>query len=283
VAKLPSSVALLQGGLANQLLQAALISHEEQISIHRLSISDTLLTSRVRKFRGVSKRSISQLFASQILPSTRYNYLISRIRLRIPLFRETLYDGSLFRIHSPGQHVYKGDGLTPNVFSPKYNNYWVSVLQSLDQLFGVYSSPSYISVHVRWGDYSMAKTQIGTGLYPLPVSYYLSAISYLEGSGVDSTNLVFFSDSPDQVQEAFKPALRSPFRVSRAGSAEEDLWKMSFSSNLILSNSTLSCVAAHLSKLRNTLGKAVAPSRWFLRDDFHPRFDLRQPDWIQLQ
>ncbi len=278
----PLSIALLQGGLANQLLQAALITNEEQIPLNMLGVSDALLNSRFRALRSVSKRTISQLFASQVLGGTRYSWLSSRLRLRLPLLRETLYDGALFRIYSCGQRVYKGDGLTPNVFSLEYNNYWTYVLRSLDRLFGVCNSPSSVSIHVRWGDYNMVKTQVGTGLYPLPVSYYLSALAHLEASRVDLTKLSFFSDSPDHVQQVFESTLQSPFRVSRTGSPEEDLWKMSFSSNLIVSNSTFSCVAAHLSKLRNTRVKVVAPSRWFLRDGFLPRLDLRQSDWIQI-
>lgn len=274
-------LALLQGGLANQLLQVALVTHIEQITFHELSVSDCLFSSRLRRLRSVTQRRLSHVFDTQLLDIPRYQELFSRFCFRLPSFAESLHDGAIFRIEHNRLRIYRGDGLTPTVFSPEYNKYWFSIINYLDRRFGACKYAPKLAIHVRRGDYAASKTQRGSGLYPLPVGYYLNAISLLKCSEVDSTPIFFFSDFPGQVLKEFGPCLTSPFQIIDGGSPEEDLWRMSFSPNLILSNSSFSCVAAHLSKLRNTRVKVVAPSRWFLRDGIPPRLDLRQPDWIQ--
>jgi len=132
----PPAIALLQGGLANQLLQAALITNEEQIPVSLLSVSDCLFNSRLRSSRSVTKRSISSLFEAQVYCISRYRQAYLRMRLHLPLGRETLHDGALCRVYSHGQRVYKGDGLSPGAFSSEYNCFWFSVLRALDKLFG---------------------------------------------------------------------------------------------------------------------------------------------------
>ena len=278
----PSSIALLQGGLANQLLQAALITNEEQIPLQLLSVSDCLLNSRLRSSRSVTKRSISSLFEAQGYDISRYRQAYLRMRLRLPLARETLHDGALCRVYSRGQRVYKGDGLLPSVFSSEYNCFWFSVLRALDELFGDAPCQLTLATHVRWGDYNSAKTQRGSGLYPLPLHYYISALELLQARCSSPLPICFFSDSPTQVQREFASSLHLPFEIFHGTSAEEDLWRMSFSSHLVLSNSTFSCVAAHLSKLRNGRIDVVAPFKWFLDGFYSARSDLKQPWWIQL-
>ena len=278
----PSSIALLQGGLANQLLQAALITNEEQIPVQLLSISDCLFNSRLRSSRSVTKRSISSLFEDKVYGISSYRQAYLRMLLRLPLARETLHDGALCRVHSHGQRVYKGDGLSPNVFSSEYNCFWFSILRALDELFGDAPCQSTLATHVRWGDYFSVKTQRGSGLYPLPLRYYISALELLRARSSSPLQICFFSDSPRQVQEQFSSFLHFPFEIFHGSSVEEDLWRMSFSSHLILSNSTLSCVAAHLAKLRNGHIDVIAPSKWFLDGFYSARSDLRQAWWIQL-
>lgn len=280
---LSSPMALLQGGLANQLLQSALIATEEEISLGELNVSCCLLDSWLRSLRLVTKRSLSPLLDSHVVEIPFYQKTFLRMRFRLPIARETLYDGALFRVIIHGQRFYKGDGLSPIVFSAKYNCFWLSVLHALDSLFGATpSTQSDLAVHVRWGDYHSLKTQRGAGLYPLPLHYYLSALDFLQSRSSAPLQSCFFSDSPGQVRQAFAAILHDPFNVSQGASVEKDLWNMSFSKYLVLSNSTLSCVAAHLSKLRNGRVDIIAPSRWFL-DGFHSsRFDIRQPEWIMI-
>ncbi len=278
----PPAIALLQGGLANQLLQAALITNEEQIPVQLLSFSDCLFNSRLRSSRSVTKRSISGLFEAQIYGISSYRQAYLRMRLRLPLARETLHDGALCRVYSHGQRVYKGDGLSINVFSSEYNCFWFSILRALDDLFGDAPCQPTIATHVRWGDYYSPKTQRGSGLYPLALQYYISALDLMRAKCSSPLQICLFSDSPSQVQQEFASALHFPFEMFHGTSVEEDLWRMSFSSQLVLSNSTLSCVAAHLSKLRNGHIDVVAPSKWFLDGFYSARSDLRQPWWIQL-
>lgn len=279
----PSSIALLQGGLANQLLQAALVTNEEQIPVCLLSVSDCLFNSRLRSYRSVTKRSISSLFQAQVYEISRYRQAYLRTRLRLPLARETVHDGALCRVYSHGQRVYKGDGLSPTVFSLEYNCFWFSILRALDELFG--DAPPCqptLATHVRRGDYYSTKTQRGSGLYPLPLRYYISALELLQARCSSPLPVCFYSDSPSQVQQEFSAALHFPFEIFHGTSVEEDLWRMSFSSQLVLSNSTLSCVAAHLAKLRNGHIDVVTPSKWFLDGVYSSRSDLRQAWWIQL-
>lgn len=278
----PSSIALLQGGLANQLLQAALITKEEQISVKLLRVSACLFNSRLRSSRSVTKRSISSLFEAQVYAIPYYRQAYLRMRLRLPLARETLHDGALSRVYSRRQRIYKGDGLSPSVFSSEYNCFWSSVLRALDERFGAAPCKSTLVIHVRRGDYYTAKTQRGSGLYPIPLRYYLSGLELLQARCSSPLQICLFSDSPSQVQQEFASALHFPFEVSHGTSAEEDLWRMSFSSRLVLSNSTLSCVAAHLSRLRNGRIDVVAPAQWFLDGFYSARSDLRQSWWFQL-
>ena len=278
----PPAIVLLQGGLANQLLQAALIANEEQIPVNLLSVSDCLFNSRLRSSRSVTKHSISSLFVAQLYGISRYRQAYLRMRLRLSLARETLHDGALFRVYSHGQRVYKGDGLSPSVFSSEYNCFWFSVLRALDELFGAPPCHPTLAIHVRRGDYYSTKTQRGSGLYPLPLRYYISALELLQARCSSPLQICLFSDSQSQVQQEFASAIHFPFEMFHGTSVEEDLWRMSFSSQLVLSNSTLSCVAAHLSKLRNGHIDVVAPSKWFLDGFYSARSDLRQPWWIQL-
>ena len=277
-----SSIALLQGGLANQLLQAALITNEEQIPVNLLRVSDCLFNSWLRSSRSVTKRSISSLFQAQVYGISRHRQAYLRMRLRLPLARETVHGGALCRVFSHGQRVYKGDGVSPTVFSSDYNCFWFSILRALDDLFGEAPSQPILATHVRRGDYFSTKTQRGSGLYPLPLRYYISALELLRARCSSPFQICLFSDSPSQVQQEFASAVNLPFEIYHGISVEEDLWRMSFSTQLVLSNSTLSCVAAHLSKLRNGYIDVVAPSKWFLDGFYSARSDLRQPWWIQL-
>lgn len=275
-------LALLQGGLANQLLQGALIASTEGCLLDDLRISDCLLSSRSRAIRLVTQRSLSSIFPQERYKISRTRSLQLRIQLRCDLSKEILYGGGLIRIKSRGQRIYKGDGFAPEIFCDRYNAFWFSVLDRLDAMFGASLQPPDLAIHIRWGDYKYPKTKSFAGLYPLPRQYYLDGLNFFSKESLDSQLISIFTDSPSEVKEAFSTVKERIFNISQGTSPEYDLWSLTYSKCIVISNSSFSCIAAHLSSLRNGKVRIVAPKKWFLDGYNSGRHDLRKTGWDLL-
>jgi hypothetical protein len=181
-----------------------------------------------------------------------------------------------------GFAFFKGDGLSTEAFKAENNPFWMSVLTELDRQYGLTPSTTSLGVHIRRGDYASAKVRFLTGLYPLPVDYYMRASSHL-GMNLDNKYSVFIaSDEPFLSARLFADEAGISISVQEPRSPEYDMWRLSHSRNLILSNSTFSCVAAHLAFLRYGTVNIVVPRVWSLRDDQASRLNLRLPGWVAL-
>ena len=117
----------------------------------------------------------------------------------------------------------------------------------------------------------------------LPINYYLSSLNYLEkkfSKKIDKVYLI--SDDLKSSYDELSPFI-SKIIVNSEYSAEYDLWLLSRSKTIILSNSTFSCVGAHLANLRNLLKDAICPENWFWDDSKNgSRYDLRKENWQRI-
>lgn len=275
------SVLLAQGGLGNQLLQlAASISISDSFGVN-LGVSDILLSSRIRALRGVQKRHLSFLLASyrtyKAMPLSVY---YARFIRRLGLSSVLEYPHSMSRISLRGISYFIGDGLHPALFDKTLDGFWHSINSSLDQSFGVPSVSGGLIAHVRRGDFLSAKVFKYSSLYPLPSSYYTNALTFFgQNTSCNASYQVISDDIPFVLRE---PSLDSfgSFTCNASSSPERDLWLLTHSSKLILANSTLSAVGAHLASLRNPNVAVVAPRNWFATNSLNKtRFDLRKTCW----
>jgi hypothetical protein len=173
--------------------------------------------------------------------------------------------------------------LNPIVFSPIFDSYWYEVIDILDKKFGYLPLMSYPIIHYRKGDYKKNKTHKRSFVKELPVDYYLSSIKYLEKKYSQKIDKVFLIS--DEIKISYKEL--SPFikeiKYNDKSLVEYDLWLLSRSKDIIMSNSTLSCVGAHLAKLRGTLEISICPEQWFCDISKNgSRYDLRKNKWKRI-
>ena len=276
-------VLLIQGGLGNQLLQTSLFSRALKLPLKDVAVSDNILTSRLRSFRGVTPRSISPLLQPLVCTTDPLSSYWVRCANRMYFLGYPLFDGSLKRCKVFSRNLYIGDGISRAAFHPDNALFWISILNSLDAMYGSINHCNVdIAIHARRSDFFSKKFQKVTGLYPLPTEYYLKALGILSESASQRNNISVFTDSIDYASCEFARC-SLPLRIQPASSPEFDLWSLSWAKSLILSNSTFSCVAAHLAALRNPKVNIICPRAWFNHDKFNnSRADLRLPTWSQI-
>jgi hypothetical protein len=274
-------ILLVQGGLANQLLQLAIYDEYVQGFAAYYEVSDLLLSSRTRLWRGIQKRSLSFLLFKYL--TSDYPVLIAycaRIlcRLRKLLLARELECLSSVRISR--SYFFMGDGLHPRVFTVAFDRYWQSLNSALDSNFGEFHFKPSVIAHVRRGDFLSFKVKHVSSLHALPLNYYTQAFAYL-GSLVSSiTEVILVSDDLPAASSMLGAIINVPLICSEDSTPERDLWLISHSSMIVLANSTLSAIGAHLACLRNSDVIVVAPKQWFLSADYvGSRFDLRKPSW----
>ena len=251
-----------------------------------LVLTDTLLHSRSRRYRGLTQRSISPLLA-EWLPIGRspwHRFVLARCAARLHwlspgsiltdqrFFVEaqhasSLLDrlGSIRVIHSHATH--------PCVFGDDFNAEWDLVLTRLD-LYSPKSRP-HIVVHVRRTDYLNPRS----GFLPLGSTYYRQALTKalaLLPVSQSKPRVFVCTDDPAWCSKHLTD-LNWQLHLTH-GSPEQDLAAMICPDVLITSNSSLSAIAGHLSQLRNPLHHILTPARW-LRNPVNQLGDLRKPQW----
>ena len=271
---------LLQGGLANQLLQSVLVAHCEDIHLSDLSFSETLIKSRLRILRSVTRRDLSPLFFKHSSRFSPLVLLLVRLLFRTGSYTN-LYNGAISSVKFSGTTFYKGDGLTSELFTEPFSKYWFEILDILDGTYGLKPQQADVALHVRRGDYANKRTIINSGLYPLPTSYFTRAIELIKHSIPDLESVDIYSDSPKSVYDEFTEAKNLNYNIASGSSPEYDLWRLSHYPNLIISNSSFSSIAAHLAFLRNPSVCVVCPMNWFVGDSQLTRHDIRIPNWIK--
>lgn len=118
-------------------------------------------------------------------------------------------------------------------------------------------------VHFRLGDYALEPS-----LGILPISYYVKA---LKGALKNNTNLIVFSDSPEQVVKHLKRIIKSPYKLAPSSfTAAQTLELMRNCENFVLANSSLSWWGAYLGYTRKRSKKIICPYPWFRELPFDP-------------
>ena len=274
---------LLQGGLGNQLLQLVLArtlaAHDER----PLQVDTTLLQSQSRQQRGLTQRTLEAWLASQlpVSPPAWHHWLGARLRRRLfPLHGQILTDLQLFQARSaeellegPCPDLVISHGTSPLLFDKPFQEAWAEIHQRLPKTEPL----AAVGLHLRRGDY-LNKT---SGFMPLPLSYYRKALELVFARQPELPRRVqLFSDEPSWGMEHLSSA---HWQLElQEGSPEQDLAAMSRMRALVISNSSLSAIAAHLGEGFGSLQIVVCPEQW-LRDPSRPVLgDLRKPSWINL-
>ena len=151
---------------------------------------------------------------------------------------------------------------------------WKQVCKEIEAVLDVRTD---IGVHVRRGDY----TDKNSGFFALEKDYYIEAINIaLSALKQQKPRITIFSDDTSWCMQN----LSSPeweILISKE-SPEKDLYAMSKMKALVISNSSLSAVAAHLGESFEDLQLVICPDRWLSEPNNTVVGDLRKPNWISL-
>ena len=269
---------LIQGGLGNQLLQWVLASTLASRQERELRIDSTLMRSWSRSRRGLSQRLISPLLGPG--NKTWHHWLLARSRRRLrPLDRSTLTDAQLLTLGSsedllaltPDRLI--THGTTPLLFESPFHEAWLDIYRRLPQV----RAGAGLGLHLRRGDY----LNPASGFMALPLGYYRRAIQRVyEQMPELERRIVLFSDDPDWGQAHLSD---SSWELEIAsGTPEEDLAAMAAMKALVISNSSLSAIAAHLGESSGGLQLVICPDQWLSNPKRKALGDLRKPSWISL-
>ena len=133
------------------------------------------------------------------------------------------------------------------------------IKQKVDEWFEN-KNDSYISVHVRRGDYLNSPT-----FHPVPkIEWYIEAMK-----SFPNKKFLFFSDDLDWCKQTFSEHEFSPF-----DNEGEDMYAMSKCKGHIITNSSFSWWGAWLGK-----GKTIAPKTWFGPHGPQDWQDIYCSDW----
>ena len=269
---------LIQGGLGNQLLQWVLARTLATQQQRELQIDTTLMRSWSRAQRGLSQREISPLLD----PADKawHHWLLARARRRLhPLEASTLTDAQLLASGSSEELLAQtpdrliNHGTTSLLFGAPFQEAWQDIHRRLPQV----RAQVGLGLHLRRGDY----LNPASGFMALPLGYYRRAIEQVfEQMPQLDRRIVLFSDDPDWGKGHLKD---SSWELDIAsGKPEEDLAAMAAMQALVISNSSLSAIAAHLGESFGEMQLVICPDQW-LRDPSRKALgDLRKPSWISL-
>jgi len=275
------SILLAQGGLGNQLLQLCQVYLDIDATYNSIMVVPTLLESRTRRLRGVTRRSLSGLIPDEYLTEKADIDILVRAKLRV-LELLTNNSSEMYSIIHNGNKYYKGDGLSARCFKKDAEEYWIRILNLLDRRFAGHQIYEETMVHMRHGDYASTKVNRLTGLYPLPASYYVESVERLQLNITNkNAEIKIFSDDPLYVKKLIRANSLYGWQCVSTQNPEKDLWQMTHAKNLIVSNSSYAAIAAHLCRIRNPSAQIIAPIAWFNNGKYNgTRFDLRLGEWI---
>ena len=271
----------VKGGLGNQVLQWVYAEGLARKNGLSLLVCSRLLRSRSRAVRGLTVRSLSRIVRSLSHPieSNIFYYLFCRLVNRLPLFKNLIAGNTQIMnpniiFNMPRTRCVLTDGTSPLVFSSEFRPEWEKVRKKVGLKLDINTD---IGVHVRRGDYANESS----GFFVLERDYYLKAINMaLVLLKQENPKITVFSDDPSWC----KRNLSSPAwdaLISQA-SPEEDLYAMSKTKALVISNSSFSAVAAHLGETFEDLQVVICPDQWFAKSNHTSLGDLRKSSWINL-
>jgi len=269
---------LIQGGLGNQLLQWVLARTLAAQLQRELRIDSTLMRSWSRSRRGLSQRQISPLLG----PADKawHHWLLARALRRLrPLDRSTLTDAQLLAAGTreellaltPNRLI--THGTTPLLFEAPFEEAWLDIHRRLPTV----RAQAGLGLHLRRGDY----LNPSSGFMALPLGYYRRAIQRVfEQMPQLERRIVLFSDDPDWGRAHLSDS--SWVLEIASGTPEEDLAAMAAMQALVISNSSLSAIAAHLGESFGEMKLVICPDQWLSDPSRKALGDLRKPSWISL-
>ena len=269
---------LIQGGLGNQLLQWVLASTLAAQRQRELRIDSTLMRSWSRAKRGLSQRQISPLLGSA--DRAWHHWLVARAVRRLrPLDRSTLTDTQVLALGTSEELLALTPdrlithGTTPLLFEPPFQAAWQEIHRRLPQV----RARAGLGLHLRRGDY----LNPASGFMALPLGFYRRGIQKVfEQMPQLERRIVLFSDEPDWGQAHLSD---SSWELEIAsGTPEEDLEAMAAMQALVISNSSLSAIAAHLGESFGEMRLVICPDQWLSNPERKALGDLRKPSWISM-
>ena len=134
------------------------------------------------------------------------------------------------------------------------------ILSALSALLDKSHHEKIIHIHLRRGDLrtnSFLRKKIGL----LDISYYISAINYLDQTGYRMCKIKIFSDSPEEAADLFKRVFYNrEIEIHRAhADALSNLIDLANTSVLIAANSTYSWWAAKIMEFNNLENEIIFP------------------------
>ena len=269
---------LIQGGLGNQLLQWVLASTLATQQGRELRIDSTLMLSWSRAKRGLSQRQISPLLGSA--DKAWHRWLLARARRRThPLDGSTLTDAQLLALSSSEELLALTPdrlithGTTPLLFEAPFEEAWLDIHRRLPRI----QTKAGLGLHLRRGDY----LNPSSGFMALPLGYYRRAIQRVfEQMPQLERRIALFSDDPDWGQAHLSDS--SWDLEIASGTPEEDLAAMAAMQALVISNSSLSAIAAHLGESFGEMQMVICPDQWLSDPNRKALGDLQKPSWISL-
>jgi hypothetical protein len=164
-------------------------------------------------------------------------------------------------------------GTTTLLFEAPFEEAWLDIYRRLPQV----RAQAGLGLHLRRGDY----LNPSSGFMALPLGYYRRGIQRIfEEMPHLERRIVLFSDDPDWGQVH----LNDPswdLEIAR-GTPEEDLAAMAAMRALVISNSSLSAIAAHLGESFGEMQLVICPDQWLSDPSRKALGDLRKPSWISL-
>ena len=269
---------LIQGGLGNQLLQWVLASTLATRQQRELRIDGTLMRSWSRSRRGLSQRQISPLLGSA--DKAWHHWLLARALRRLrPLDGSTLTDTQLLSVDSSEELLTLTPdrlithGTTPLLFEAPFEEAWQDIHRRLPRV----QTKAGLGLHLRRGDY----LNQSSGFMALPLGYYRRGIQRVfEQMPHLERRVVLFSDDPAWGKAHLRD---SSWELGIAdGTPEEDLAAMAAMQALVISNSSLSAIAAHLGESFGEMKLVICPDQWLNNSERKALGDLRKLSWLSL-
>lgn len=274
---------LLQGGTGNQLMQLVFARFAAEKTERKAIVYKTLLESNLRNTRGVTNRNLSTIIPKiSIIGKTPFHkWIFARLLRRLSIFKSlVISDRGLVKTDIVNV-VHQGKdaefiithATSPELFSSRFRSLWKEVYDELPKSM----SPTSFGLHIRRGDYLKGTS----GFVSLPLDYYRRAIEHVfEQLPNLERRIMLFSDDPGWGQVNLKDS-RWELEIA-SGTPEEDLAAMAAMRALVISNSSLSAVAAHLGESFGQLQLVICPNQWLSNPERKALGDLRKPSWISL-
>ena len=283
-------VVKLSGGLGNQMFQYAFgfilqqrfkikVKYDFSFFLNKKSIHNNIMIDRVFKIgiEVANKKELNSLIG------------INRFRILRKIKKILNLNNS--------QYIYEDDQKDPIILNDKLNNcyfdgYWQNweylkdykkeinkmfvfapiISKNFNEIEKLILNKKSAIIHFRRGDYTDKKNK--EIFCQLGKEYYQKAIQLMREKNKEIIFYIF-SDNIELAKDFFAFEKNAVFiNINKGKYSYRDMYLMSLSKNIIISNSTFSWWAAWLGKNKNTI---VAPKLWFKQKKKAHRYYL--PEW----